>query len=320
MGDRLRKYEIIRPLGSGGMSKVYLAKDHKGKLYAIKEMAEFASSVQKEVAVRTFIKEMKILSSLNHPGLPEFHEKFGCRRRLYIAMEYMEGDTLEDIIKSSSTPLSEERVLFWSIQLCEILFYLHTLSPEPVIYRDLKPSNVIIDGKGEVRLVDFGIARYYDPQKNRDTINLGTPGYAAPEQCGLEGRSTPETDIYALGVIMHQLLTRHEPSAESFVFPPIRKLNPGVPEQLERIINRAISLNPEDRYFSADIMKEELLGYYREKFGNFTSSYSNCSAIEDEMGKHEAGVNYILIPLAIFLFLLAIYFIMLIGDSMNTPF
>ena len=279
-GNKLKKYEIIRPLGKGGMSKVYLAKDKGNNLYAIKEMANFTSSLQKKMAAQIFAKEVDILSSLNHPGLPVFHERFSSRNRMYISMEYIEGDTLEELINSTLEPFEEKNVLLWAIQICEILFYLHSQSPEPVIYRDLKPANIIISKSGMARLVDFGIARYYDPRKDKDTLNLGTPGYAAPEQCKIEGQSTPGVDIYALGVVIHELLTLHEPSFEPFRLPPVSQLNPGVSEELEFIINKATALKPEERYKNTALFREALIDYYKKNRGSSFSSYIDKDDLE----------------------------------------
>lgn len=188
-------------------------------------------------------------------------------------MEYIKGISLEDIIKGSTGPFEEQKALHLGIQICEILCYLHNLSPEPVIYRDLKPSNIIISEGDTVRLIDFGVARRYDPSKDRDTVRLGTPGYAAPEQCRKNGQSVPQSDIYALGVVLHQLLTLYDPSVTPFKLPAVRKLNQKVSEELEYLIHKAINFDRRDRYIDTGLFRDELVEYYEENFSSFTSPY-----------------------------------------------
>lgn len=272
-GNIIEGYEIIETIGKGAMSRVFGAK--KDNLsYAIKEtISEFSSTEEENLVLNSFKREADLLFDINHPGLPKFHKRFEHNEKFYIVMEYIKGKSLEDIIKGSTEPLEEKKVLNYGIQLCEILFYLHTLSPEPVIYRDLKPANIIITEGDTVRLIDFGVARRYDPNKDCDTVRLGTPGYAAPEQCRKKGQSIPQSDIYALGVVLHQLLTLYDPSVTPFKLPPIRKLNSNVSEQLEWIINKAINLDLRDRYLDTGLFKDELIEYYEEKFTYFTSPY-----------------------------------------------
>jgi serine/threonine protein kinase len=262
-------YEIIKPLGKGAMGQVYLAKKDNN-YYAIKESA--SSSEEEELVEKSFQKEASFLAGLKHPGLPVFYKDFHTGFKHYIVMEYINGKSLEDII--SSGIIEEKRSIDWGIQICEILFYLHTLQPEPIIYRDLKPANIIITPYDTVRLIDFGVARRYDPSKDCDTIRLGTPGYAAPEQCRKKGQSTPRTDIYALGVMLHQLLTGHDPSETPFRLPQIKKLNPLISEELQWIVNKAINLDQRERYIDMGLLRDELLDYYQEKFGNYTSIYN----------------------------------------------
>lgn len=262
-------YKIIKPVGKGAMGQVYLAQKDNN-YYAIKESA--SSPEEEEWVEKSFQKEAAFLSGLKHPGLPVFYKDFHSGVKHYIVMEYINGKSLEDII--SAGIIEEKKSIEWGIQICEILFYLHTLQPEPVIYRDLKPANIIITPYDTVRLIDFGVARRYDPSKDCDTIRLGTPGYAAPEQCRKKGQSTPRTDIYALGVMLHQLLTGHDPSVTPFKLPPVKQLNPAISEELEWIIKKAINLDPRDRYIDMGLFRDELLDYYQEKFGYYTSPYT----------------------------------------------
>lgn len=274
----IRGYRVIKTLGTGGMGKVYLVeKDNYS--YALKEIMSFENSQEKKLAMKTFKQEIKVLKSINHPAFPAEYDYFQDKNKIYILMEYVKGKSMEELISKAEKPFCEYDVLRWSLQLCEVLFYLHTLKPQPVIYRDLKPSNIIITDENMVRLVDFGVARYYDPRKNSDTIRLGTPGYAAPEQCKKEGQSTPRTDIYALGVLLHQLLTLQDPSKTPFRLPPVKQFNPIIDDQLEWIIKKAISLNQRDRYLDADLFKEEFLDYYNEKYGSYKSPYEGKEAL-----------------------------------------
>jgi len=272
-GTVIEGYEIIEILGKGAMSTVYLAQK-KGRVYAVKELkTEFSSPEEKRIFTDVFNREAALLFSINHPGISRYYRRFKHNDRLYIVMEYIKGISLEDTLKGSEKPLDEKKAIEWGIELCDILFYLHTHKPEPVIYRDLKPANIIIAEDGTVRLIDFGVARRYDPEKDCDTVRLGTPGYAAPEQCRKKGQSIPQSDIYALGVVLHQMLTLNDPSLTPFKLPPVRKLNPGVSEQLEWIIHKAINTDPRDRYIDTGLFKEELVDYYEENCGHFISPY-----------------------------------------------
>jgi len=271
-GMIIKTYTIIRPLGKGGMAQVYLGSKNS-RYYAIKEVSEFSSSEQEEVAVKSFEKEADILSDTRHPGLPVYYETFMYGNKIYLVMEYIEGNSLEELINSSPVPIDIKRAVKWAIHLCEILFYLHNLSPEPVIYRDMKPANVIITNDGNARLVDFGIARRYDPMKSADTFRLGTPGYAAPEQFKKDRQTTPGADIYALGVLLYQAITKYDPTITPFKFPPVRSLNPSVPEELEHILQKAMHPDCVRRYKDIDEFKDELVRFYEENYEPFMSPY-----------------------------------------------
>ncbi len=273
-GTIIKGYEIKETIGTGAMSTVYLAK-RRNRSYAVKELrTDFSSSEEEKILINAFQREADLLYSMEHPGLPRLYTNFKCNGKSYLVMEYIKGKSLEDIIKDRTKPFEEEKALRLGIQICEILCYLHNLSPEPVIYRDLKPSNIIVTGEDRLRLIDFGVARRYDPGKDCDTVRLGTPGYAAPEQCRKKGQSIPQSDIYALGVVLHQLLTLYDPSVTPFKLPAIRKLNPAIPEQMEYLINKAINLTPRDRYIDTFLFRDELVDYYEEHFTKFTSPYS----------------------------------------------
>jgi serine/threonine-protein kinase len=246
-------YTVIKLLGKGGMGTVYLVEEmgRPQNRYAIKELiANLNDPEQEQIALQTFQTEIAFLGQLNHPQLPRFYGTFTHWNRNYLIMEFVEGESLESIIQNKKGPLPVDDVIYWGIEITKALDYLHTQSSGPIVYRDLKPANIIISPAGSARIVDFGIARRYDPSKITDTLRFGTPGYAAPEQfkAARLGQSTPKSDIYALGVILFQLLTGYDPTVTPFHFPPARHLNPQITPELERIINKAIQKKADDRY------------------------------------------------------------------------
>jgi len=278
-GRILKKRYIIEALiGKGGMGKVYLAtaRKHPGLRFAIKELLDVFPSMEERLhAINALKKECEMLSNLRHPRLPRIVEQFSEYEKEYLVMEYVEGITLEEKITQSNYPLDERDALLIAIQLAEVLHFLHTVPPYPIIYRDLKPSNIILQpGQNiNIKLVDFGVARFYHPDKSGDTVRFGSPGYAAPEQYRREIQSIPRSDIYSLGVIMHQLLTLHDPTLTPFKFSPIRSINPLVTEQLEWIILKALERDPAKRYQDMDFFREELKEYYRDNFGILHDDY-----------------------------------------------
>jgi len=295
-------YEVIRPLGQGAMGQVYLA-GKRNRLYAIKQSITPYFSEDEELIFNLFQREGELLKEIRHPGLPQYYASFKYNGKVHIVMEYIEGKSLENILTEAVKSIEERNLLLWGIQLCEILFYLHTRRPEPVIYRDLKPANIIITPDNKVRLIDFGVARYYDPRKKRDTMKFGTPGYAAPEQYREMGQSTPRSDIYALGVVLHQLATSYDPSESPFRLPPVRKLRPDISLELEWIIQKAINLNQRDRYLDAGLFMEELKDYYEEKYGFYLSPYTREVAFSMELKTVDKERNYVLTIMSPVLFL-----------------
>ncbi|HPZ07810.1 MAG TPA: serine/threonine-protein kinase, partial [Candidatus Eremiobacteraeota bacterium] len=199
-----KRYVIESLLGKGGMGKVYLATalKHPELRFAIKELLDvFPSMEERKLALDALKKECNILSNLRHPRLPRIVEQFNEYEREYLVMEYVEGETLEDRLKRFSYPMGEEEVILIAIQLAEVLHFLHIAPGYPIIYRDLKPANIILQPGEEIsiKLVDFGVARFYKPDKIGDTVRFGSPGYAAPEQYRKEKQSISKSDIYSLG-------------------------------------------------------------------------------------------------------------------------
>lgn len=255
------RYRVGNILGKGGMAAVYLAENTaKGGQVAIKEMVDqFADSAHRDQAVAQFQSEARILNYLHHTNLPRVFEYFEEGGRHYLVMDYVDGETLQKLLDRTTGFLAERRVIGWGSQICDVLAYLHQQNP-PIIFRDLKPSNIMVDQTGTIKLIDFGIARFFNLAKNTDTLKMGTIGYAPPEQYGGKGQTTPRSDIYALGATLHHLLTGREPSDQPFTFPPARSLNPLITANTEATLAKAVEYDPAKRYQTAMEMKTALLG------------------------------------------------------------
>lgn len=242
------KYEVLKKIGQGGMSKVYLAMDIRlNKQWAIKEINQ--SGRDQELLKQSLIAEVNLMKRLDHPALPRIVDVLTIEGELYLVMDYIEGESLSRILKIHG-PQPQMLVVEWAKQLCEVLDYLHTRNPA-IIYRDMKPSNIMLCPDGNLKLIDFGIAREYkEEEKLSDTVSLGTKGYAAPEQFGKK-QSDPRTDIYCLGVTLHHLITGQDPCEELYERTPIRKFDSSLSGGLEHIILKCTRTNPNERYQSA---------------------------------------------------------------------
>lgn len=247
IGDILYdRFQILHLLGAGGMSRVYLAYDMRmGKTCAVKEDARGKSNISKVVMSR----EIELLKTLNHPAIPRIYDIVDNDDALIIVMEYVEGSSM-DWVLSERTFLPEEKVLEFARQLGEVLDYLHD-RPAPIIYRDMKPGNLILQPDGTLKLIDFGSARIYDKNASSDMVCLGTRGYAAPEQYGGMGQTDPRTDIYGLGITLHQMVTGTNPTQPPYEILPIRQINPNLSRKLEAIIEKCTQIDPSRRYQSA---------------------------------------------------------------------
>jgi len=256
------RYRITGVIGVGGMGSVYQARDLRfpnvTRYVAVKEMLNLSTDQgMRETALTTFERESDMLASLSHPAVPEIFDYFPSKTRAYLVMEYINGRDLEAIINSMTDFLPVETVLKWAIDMCDVLGYLHQQEPEPVIFRDVKPSNIMIDQYGRMRLVDFGIAKIF--QEGQKGTMIGTEGYSAPEQ--YRGEASPASDVYGVGATIHHLLTRRDPRLEppfTFAERPIRDSNSTVSAEFDAIVMRALEFKPEDRYQDAAGMKEEL--------------------------------------------------------------
>ncbi|MGB9800507.1 MAG: PQQ-binding-like beta-propeller repeat protein [Thermanaerothrix sp.] len=259
---------IQEVIGVGGMGSVYRARDlhfpNVVKIVAVKEMINQARDpMVRQTILHNFEREANLLVTLNHVAIPKIFDYFTHDERSYLVLEYINGKDLEAILNETEGFLPEDQVVKWAIEICDVLDYLHNHKPEPIIFRDLKPSNVMINQNGHVMLIDFGIAKLF--REGQKGTMIGTEGYSPPEQ--YRGEATPLADIYALGATLHHLLTKRDPRLEppfSFAERPIRKINPGVSPELETIVNTALQYNPEDRFPSAAVMKEALLAAARK--------------------------------------------------------
>lgn len=238
------KYEILKEIGHGGMSVVYLAMDkHLNKQWAVKEIQKKGSAKNDEIIVNSLLAEANMMKRLDHPSLPRIVDIIDNGITIYIVMDYIEGDSLDKILAEHGAQ-PEELVVNWAKQLCDALSYLHSQKP-PIIYRDMKPANVMLKPEGNIKIIDFGIAREYKEQNLADTTVLGTKGYAPPEQ--YSGQTDARSDIFALGMTMHHLLTGVDPrNGEPYA--PVRQWNPELSEGIEIIINRCVEPAAENRY------------------------------------------------------------------------
>ncbi len=254
------RYLILRKIAQGGFGAVYQASDRRlpGKLWAVKEMSDtvITDPAEKQRAISAFLREAQILASLDHSNIPKVIDSFDHAGKHCLVMEYVDGNTLETLLTARGQPFTEAEIRSWLDQLCSALAYLHSRYP-PVIFRDLKPENIMLDRSGQIKLIDFGIARFFKPGKARDTAQLGTLGYAPPEQYG-QGQTDARSDVYALGATLHRLLTCHDPPTTPFNLPPVRKLNSGISQTMERVINRALEPDPRKRWQSVDQIQAAL--------------------------------------------------------------
>lgn len=252
------KYKILNIVGRGGMSIVYLAMNEKAnKQWAIKEIIK---NNYRDLAVER--KEIEMMKRLKHPNLPAIVDVIEQKESLLIVMDYIEGRSLEDIVQEYG-PQEETLVVKWAKQLCDVLHYLHTQTP-PIIYRDMKPSNVMLKPDGNIMLIDFGAAREYKATNLKDTVLLGTKGYAAPEQYRSDGQSDARTDIYSLGVMVFRLLSGTEP----VMLCPIREICPNVSVGIEKILLKCTRVAKRERYQSAAQLYDAFSRYweYDESF------------------------------------------------------
>lgn len=248
------KYEILKEIGRGGMSVVYLAMDKRlNKQWAVKEIRKKGSGKNDEIVINSLLAEANMMKKLDHPALPRIVDIVDNGITIYIVMDYIEGESLDKILNEYGAQ-PEELVIGWAKQLCDALSYLHSQKP-PIIYRDMKPANVMLKPEGNIKIIDFGIAREYKEQNLADTTVLGTKGYAPPEQ--YSGQTDPRSDIFALGMTLHHLLTGIDPrNGEPYA--SVRQWNPEISEGMEIIIDRCVEPSAEKRYQNCEKLLYDL--------------------------------------------------------------
>ena len=257
------RYRVLDILGVGGMSTVYKSRDLRftsvDRLCAIKEMFNSAEDAKlRQVRLANFQREASLLATLTHASIPRIYDYFEQQGTIYLVLELIHGDDLETLLSNRGSPFDQEQIIEWGLTLCSVIAYLHNQKPEPIIFRDLKPSNIMIRlEEGALMLVDFGIARTFAPQQKGTMI--GTEGYAPPEQ--YKGIADARGDIYALGATLHHLATGNDPRSETpFTFGqrPPRKLNPALSPDFEELILRCVSYSPTERPQSAEDVRHVL--------------------------------------------------------------
>lgn len=248
------KYEIQQEVGRGGMSIVYLAMDRRiNKVWAVKEVKASGKDQNGEIFAAQFIQEAEMLMQLDHPALPRIVDLIDENNKKYVVMDFVEGQNLFEVIKERGS-FEEEEVIEWAKQITDALGYLHRQNP-PIIYRDMKPGNVMLKPDGNIKIIDFGIARRYKVGNLTDTVALGTQGYVPPEQ--YSGQTDPRSDIFAIGMTMHHLLTGVDPRTAD-AYAPVRNWKPNLSEGIELIVNKCTAPAPEKRYQNCDELLYDL--------------------------------------------------------------
>lgn len=243
-------YEIKSVITKGETSTLYLAEHRRLRVQlAIKE-------IRKQPGVQVgFLAESNILKRLHHPMLPHIMDIFEDQDCIYIVKEHVQGVTLDEVLRRQGS-VDEMQGLQWFRELCGVLKYLHGQRPYPIIYRDMKPSNIMLQEDGSLKLIDFGIAQEFKRDFCEDDTDTGISAYAAPEQFG--GKTDPRTDIYSLGATMYHLLTGKAPYEPPYYFAPARQLVPELSKGIENILSKCIQADPADRYQTVDKLIKDI--------------------------------------------------------------
>lgn len=284
----MTRYRILGVLGGGGQGAVYQCRDlnfpDAKRLVAIKEMHYPSGDPGvRSVTMNTFEREANILATLSHPAIPKIFDFFNQNSRAYLVMEYINGNDIE-LLLNKTKELPVDKIIEWAIDLCDVLHYLHN-QPEPIIFRDIKPANIMVDSLGKIRLIDFGIAKKFVTGVKHTMI--GTEGYSAPEQ--YKGDVTPVSDIYSLGATLHHILTRKDPRLEppfSFSERPINEFNDKVSPGLVDVVNKALENDAANRFQNCNEMKEALMRLRYKPTANIGAGNSSAAG-----GAH-AGTSF----------------------------
>ncbi len=256
------RYEIQRVAGRGGMSTVYAARDLRfgqvERLCAVKEMGDNEPDPgTRALSLVNFERESALLATITHPSVPKIYDYFADGGMIYLVLEFVDGDDLERALSKRKSPFPEASIVKWAIQICDVLEMLHAYQPAPIIFRDLKPSNIMLRLSGNIALIDFGIARTFQASQ-RGTM-IGTEGYAPPEQ--YRGLADARGDIYALGATLHHLITNNDPRHQTpFTFHerPVQSLNPSASDAFSDIVSKMVSYHPDQRYQTATEVRQAL--------------------------------------------------------------
>ncbi len=283
------RYMVMGALGAGGFSSVYRARDLRfpsvTRLCAVKEMLiGTVDPEMRELTIKSFEREASMLAMLNHPAIPDIFDYFTDGNRSYLVLEFVPGQNLQQWLDETDEYLDEPKALDWALQVCDALAYLHSQKPQPIVFRDLKPSNIMLDPYNHIRLIDFGIAKLFEANQDKGTM-IGTAGYTPPEQ--YRGEATPAADVYGLGATLHHLLTRQDPRQETpFTFHerPIRAANPAITRAFEAIIMRCLAYDPKERFPDAMALREALLV--------LSESDADETDLEQRLGLKEGGRGF----------------------------
>lgn len=292
-GEMLQnRYEIIKVIGAGGMSTVYQARDTvSGNLLAVKDVKRSSSS-KNEVVEQSLSAEGRMLKKLSNPHLPRIYDIIEEPDKIMLVMDFIQGQSLDKVLTCQGAQ-SMDLVLNWGMQICEVFDYLHN-QPTPIIYRDMKPANVMLQPDGKLMMIDFGTAR---TQKvgvamQADTICIGTAGFAAPEQFGGIGQSTARTDIFCLGATLYNMITGHSPCDKPVGILPLEYWNPelaGTP--IAEIISKCTRNDPNERYQTAMELHEDLrlasIGAYQTAGKKGIGSYFTNNLRKPEWQKQD---------------------------------
>ena len=265
------RYQVQRIIGRGGMSTVYAARDLRfsqvERICAIKEMVDADPDPgTRALRLVNFERESALLATLNHAAVPKIYDYFSQGGLVYLVIEFVDGQDLERALQQHKQPFPEESLIQWTHEIGSVLQMLHNNKPDPIIFRDLKPSNIMLRTNGHIALIDFGIARMF--QLNQRGTMIGTEGYAPPEQ--YRGIADPRGDIYALGATLHHLATASDPRQETpFTFHdrPIRALNPEISEAFAAIVNKMVAYHPDQRYQRIEEVEEAMRRLQHTEFG-----------------------------------------------------
>lgn len=268
------------------MGIVYRARDKNFKairFVGVKEMiSQVADPLVRKNIYQIFDREANILATLRHPSIPHIYNYFTLDDRAYLILEFINGKDLDQILSETSTFIPEEQIMGWIIELCDVIEYLHSHKPEPIIFRDIKPTNIMINTQNHVMLVDFGIAKLF--QSGQKNTMVGTQGYSPPDQ--YRGEATPQVDVYAMGATLHHLLTLRDPRLEapfSFNERPIGEINKNVSSELVAIVDKALQYEPDDRFQTIVELKDALVTAGR-KTGTLTNMSFATSSISQSSG------------------------------------